>query len=687
MNEFSLGSNSSVAIYVDEVPLTYPVTTQGASFDLERLEVLKGPQGTLYGQNATGGAINYIASKPTDEFSAGVSGTIGRFKRGNVEGYVSGPLGSTVKARIAARASFGDDWQKSITRNDGNGAVENYTGRIIVEWEPSDTFRLTLNANGWIDKSDPIFPQLLMPAPTSLPQVLNAPTAPRDARVTDWDPNKNFRRDDEFWQTSVRADWDLNDQVTLTSITSYAEFDRYQFLDMDGIATAVALTNEQEGNIQTFNQEVRIAANFDGITWIFGGNYSDDKTYDFVDQKLPDSSQISNIFGFSATGASFFADQKIKNWAVFTNIDVPLTDKLTLGAGIRLTEDRRSYSGCTLVADTASQNAFTALINFFRANQLGLGPLSQTVQVGQCATIYTTQETLDQDTGNPPPALGELTVAHRKLKESNVPWAVNLNYKPTEDSLLYARVSRGFKSGNFASLSSNNASAFFPVVQEELTAYEVGGRVRLGSIARFEGALFHYDYTDKQLRARVNFGPPIGNIGAQDNIPKSRLRGAEFSAVIQPVRNLTVGINGVYIDSKIKEYVGQTVNAVLVDFAGSEFNFTPKWSINADLNYRHPINDTLDGFFGVNAAYRSKTSAVFVPQQGDNNLGLFDIDEYTLIDSQLGIESQDGAWKAFIWGKNIFNKFYTNNVLRYSTVNIRVPGMPATYGVTVAYKF
>ena len=102
VNEQSLGSSPSVAVYVDEVPLPYPVLTQGATLDLQRLEVLKGPQGTLYGQNATGGAVNYIANKPTDEMSAGVTASFGRFSRGSVEGFLSGPLGDVVKARVAA---------------------------------------------------------------------------------------------------------------------------------------------------------------------------------------------------------------------------------------------------------------------------------------------------------------------------------------------------------------------------------------------------------------------------------------------------------------------------------------------------------------------------------------------------------------------------------------------------------
>lgn len=249
VNEPSAGSSSSVAVYVDEVPLAYPVLTQGAAFDLQRVEVLKGPQGTLYGQNSTGGAINYIANKPTNTFEAGVTGTIGRFTRGQVEGYVSGPISDTLKARVAGRFAFGDDWQRSITRQDGLGRIENYTGRAIVEWQPSSAFRATLNVNGWVDKSDTAAAQLVAVFPGTLARVdrgivvVDAAGAPviganglvvtrpallpgNNARNADWDPGVALTRDDRFVQGSLRLDLDLADRVTLTSITSYADFDR-----------------------------------------------------------------------------------------------------------------------------------------------------------------------------------------------------------------------------------------------------------------------------------------------------------------------------------------------------------------------------------------------------------------------------------------------------------------------------
>ncbi|WP_176488981.1 TonB-dependent receptor [Rhizorhabdus dicambivorans] len=728
INEPSIGSSSSVAIYVDEVPLAYPVMTQGTTLDLQRVEVLKGPQGTLYGQNSTGGAINYIANKPTDEFSAGISATLGRFMRGNVEGFISGPLAPTLKARVAVRGSFGNGWQQSITRNDKLGKVKNFTGRAIVDWEATENFKASFNFNGWVDKSDTVAPQLVSVFPGNAFNVdrnlvvldtvnsascsapagrlpgcpINAATGTRvtaanntvitrpnllpgrNARRADWDPGQNFDRDDKFWQGSVRAEWQLNDQVALTSITSYAHLKRDQNSEFDGTAASENLRNFQKGEIKSFAQEVRMTADFANIHWLVGANYGRDRTNDDVTQFLRNASAVQNIFGFPSNGGRILASQRIKNWAIFTSIDAELTEQLTLSGGIRLSEDTRKFRGCGAPIDSFSTPAYTALINAFRT-PAGLPPIPQ-LAAGQCYAIYTTAAVQQNDTAGLP--LLTPGFANRTLKQDNVPWNVNLNFKPTQSSLIYARVSRGFKAGNFSTLNTTDHVAYNPVVQEKLTAYELGGRFRMGRMFSFEAAAFRYDYINKQLRARVFVGPPFGNINAQDTIPKSRLKGFEASATLRPVEGLTLTGSGTYIKSKILRYIGQTVDGISQDQSGSPFNFTPKWSLNGDLNYERPLTADLDGFFGVNVSYRSATSAVFVPQNAPQpNLAPFAIDKYTLVDGQIGVSGGDGRWKAFLWGKNLFNKYYWTNVIRVSDVIVRFPGMPATYGATVSYKF
>ena len=306
---------------------------------------------------------------------------------------------------------------------------------------------------------------------------------------------------------------------------------------------------------------------------------------------------------------------------------------------------------------------------------------------GQCYSVYTTPAAQAKDQAGLP--LLTPGVGTRSLTETNVPWNVNLNFKPSDQSLIYARVSRGYKAGNFSTLNTTDLIAYNPVVQEQLTAYEIGGRAAFGRMLRVEAAIFQYDYINKQLRARINVGPPFGNINAQDTIPKSRIKGAEFSAMLRPISDLTLALSGTYLDSKILSYVGQTVDGVLQSQAGSPFNFTPKYSVNGDVNYTHPVNARINGFVGANVAYRSRTSAVFDPPGSTSQAALapFDIKANTLVDGQLGIEAASGRWKAFLWGKNIFNEYYWTNVIRVSDVIVRFPGQPATYGITASFKY
>lgn len=743
VNEQSIGSNSSVAIYVDEVPLVYPVTTQGAALDLQRVEVLKGPQGTLYGQNSTGGAINYIANKPTDELSAGITGTFGRFNRGLLEGFLSGPITDTLKARVAARVERGGNWQKSLSRDDEIGKTKRFTGRAIVEWEPTDRLKATFNVNGWVDKSDTFVPQFVRAYPgnnfqvdrnlvvvdtvntascstpvgrlpscpinaltgtrvtstnTALQPLITQPglIGPDNARLTDWDIGQDFSRNDRFWQASGRLDFDLTDEVTLTSLTSYAHMKREQNAETDGTAISENLRNFQVGTIKQFQQELRLSADFGPVNWIIGANYGHDKTFDDAKQYLRNSSAVQNLFGSPSTGGGQINRQNIKNWGVFANIDIELTSQLTVGGGIRLSEDKRTFEGCGQPLDDASGVAYLALLNARRA-AAGLAAQTTPILAGTCYSFYDALSAAsvaaqEQDTAGLP--FYTLGFGHRELKEHNAPWNINVNYKPTSETLLYARVSRGFKAGNFSTLNTTDLVAYNPVAQEKLTAYEIGGRAGIGRWLRIEGAVFRYDYIDKQVRSRIFVGPPFNNINAQDTIPKSRLKGAEGSIMVRPMTGLSLSGSATYIKSKVQRYSGQTVlqtDSALRDFTGSPFNFTPKWSLNGDVNYEMPVTDTLDAFVGVNVAYRSDTSAAFIPPNLTATevagLATFDIPSYTLVDGQLGVQANDGKWKAFIWGKNIFNKFYITNVTRVSDVIIRFPGQPTTFGGTVSFKF
>jgi len=218
---YALAAPPAVSVYIDEVPLAYSPLTRGADMDLERVEILKGPQGTLFGENSTGGAINFIAAKPTATFEAGIDGTLARFGALNLNGYVSGPISDSLQMRLALDTDQGGAWQRSYTRKDSLGDKRFVRGRLLADWTPTADLRVRLSLSGWQDRSDTQAGQLngvpfLSQISGVVPQFVNYPAAPHNDRAADWDPNKPLRADDDFYLGSVRVEYDLSHQVTLT---------------------------------------------------------------------------------------------------------------------------------------------------------------------------------------------------------------------------------------------------------------------------------------------------------------------------------------------------------------------------------------------------------------------------------------------------------------------------------------
>ena len=648
--ESSLAAGPAVSVYVDEVPLPYSTQTLGAALDLTRVEVLKGPQGTLFGGNSTGGAINYIAAKPTSDLAAGANVSYGRFNTADVNGYVSGPITDTLRGRLAVRSLQSGDWQKSQTRNDTNGARDQLFGRLLLDWEPIDALTVSLNLNGWRDRSDSQAPQIVAKVPSvggpSLltPGFVAAPLAPADARAADWDPDKSLGNNNRFYQAAGRIEYRLNHDITITSITSYQKFKRYQPLDVDGTSVEnFFITNT--GYITSLFQELRIAGPIGSAGhWLVGANYQDDSIFDNVLIQLRESTQ--RIVAQTSRNQN---KQGVDTKAIYANFDYKLLPELKLNAGIRYTEADRSYRGCTMDSGDGTFAAF-----------LGGVP-------GQCVSFR---------------ADGTQGLIVDKLNQNNVSWRVGLDYSVTPDTLVYANVSKGYKAGSFPLLTVFLARQVQPVTQESLLAYETGFKsTLLDRTLQLNGAAFYYDYTDKQIRGFTVI-PPIGALETLLNIPKSRVTGFELSAVWLPVRGLRISPSVAYTDSKItKSFINFASDGEVVDFKGQAFPDTPKWSGATDVEYRWDVNNDVQAFVGGTVSFQSSTSGGVEPAPN------FEIDGYALLDLRAGVESATGKWNASVWGRNVTNKYYWNSAVRGSDAIVRYAGMPATYGVTVGYKY
>lgn len=686
--ETTLSASPTVAVYVDEVVIPFSAETRGVAFDVERVEVLKGPQGTLFGANTTGGAINYIANKPTAEFSGGIDASYGRFNTAEVNGYLNIPVSDTLRTRFAGRLLHGGSWQKSYTRDDKIGRQRQLNGRFIADWEPADDVRIVLTATGWTDTGDTQQPQYLAgscregvvtgacdPANRWQQNYQNYPDAPKNNRAADWGPTiygKRPARDDWFYLGSIRGDYDISDELTLTTITAYSKFKTNARQDFDG-TTFIGADIWSRGNIETFSQEIRVSGEMNRLNWIVGGNYDKSKTFD------------STLYGISEQGGyPFFTDpgpqmqtgsqaiayQQIRNAAVFGNAEFDITDSLTVIGGVRYTSTKRSFEGCSV--DPGDNNFSPFWNRIFEFANLNLGPGDCFVFTPNFPEVYRDEFIVDT------------------LKEDNISWNAGVNYTTPGDMLLYVRVSRGYKAGSYPNVQAANFNQYLPVKQESLLAYEVGFKAPfLNRRANISAAAFYYDYTDKQLKGRAP-DPVFRDLDALVQIPKSEVKGAEIELNVRPVDGLSLFAGATYIHSRIKEYNAvPTFGADPLDFSGQAFPYSPKLTLIGDVQYDFPVGQSLEAFVGASATYNSRTSAVLRNRTTDTieRDRLFDIKGYALIDLRAGISSPDDSWEVYAFGRNITNKYYWTNVLDNVSSIVRYTGRPRTYGIGVRYDF
>lgn len=715
--ESSIGAYPSVSIYLDEIPLSFPVLTSHSTFDLQRVEVLKGPQGTLFGQNATGGAINYIAAKPTDTFEAGASFTYGRFNQIDLEGYVSGPLADGLSARLSGRAEFADGWQKSNSRpGDRNGEVENYMGRFQLAFEPSSSFRLLLNINGWKDKSETQagqhiaqqFQNETVGVPFGFPvgafrdpAILAAAFSPNNARAADWSlssslfgPGKIPFADNDMIQASLRADLDVGDFGTITSLSAYTKFNQRQGNDSDGLplnALDVPLTL---GHIETWFQELRFANNPQNpFRVVVGANYERDKVNQELNIDYYNSSArlgFGTLFGFPLSVDTLANNQRMRNYAFFGNVEYDVLPELTVKGGIRYTNARNNASICQSDPQ-GPPYPFGNVIKFF--GSLYSGQPFVPYSPGECVSI-------NVDSENPAnPAVDYLPYGATgpyldTLQEDNVSWRAGVDYKASPDMLLYFNVSKGYKAGSFPSITGSTLNQYYPAKQESVLAYEGGVKATLLDRAlQLNLAGFYYDYAGKQLRTKLT-DPTFGQLDVLRNIPKSSIKGFELEMTMRPGDHLVFNAAYTFLDAKIDRFVGTNAGGDTgVDFAGTPIPYTPKHQVALSGNYNPPLSSNLNLLLGASINFRSRTIATLGGNVNPSSINaastncVYCIADYALIDAQLGIEDSDGRWRAFLWGKNIGNKYYWSNVVSgYDTVS-RFAGRPATYGVTVSYKF
>ncbi len=644
-DDYASNNAPTVGIYQDEVSLPVPFATNEQTFDIQRVEVLRGPQGTLYGRNTTGGAINYILNKPTDTLLGGLDVQYGRFDSAKVDGYASGPLGDRVQFRLSGETQQGGAFEHN---RDGDGSmlgdVDRNALRLLLDAEVTDTLKLELNLHGSHDRSDGN--GLHLYAPLTAVNDLNplAPIEPADTDryATGWgtstifanqigiQPNQKPFNHVDTGGTSLRADQALS-FATLTDLVSEDYAQRTEYDDFDASPQSIADVY-YNSRADVFANELRLTSRGNGpFSWVGGIFYSNQFLSDIY------RSGFDDIYGLEG---NVHYSQTVNTISGFGQANYRIARALTLIGGLRIEHESRR-------------------LNNFTSQFLAAGVLT-----------------------NPDDSIGP-----RSTDYTLPSGKVELDYDPFRHDLLYASVSRGVKSGGFTTYNSPDpAASTQPFKPEQLWAYEIGNKLELPrDNLRLNVSAFYYDYHDEQVQSEV-VNPTVGPIGIIVNAPRSHLYGGEFEADWTPLPGLILTQSGGWATGQFDVFnavvgdtlVGGTYVAVSANRKGDSLP-APKITLNGSVSYRWDLgrfNLVTEGDYSL----RSTDRSLFGP--------LYDVAGYTLFNTSVALSPKTNRWSIAAFGQNILNKRYdvTRNFFVQGD-DIALAGLPATWGVRLSVNY
>ncbi|WP_016747665.1 TonB-dependent receptor [Rhizorhabdus wittichii] len=537
-NDFADSQEAPIAFYNDEVYVSALGAISGQMFDLERVEMLRGPQGTLFGRNATGGLVQVITKRPTRELEGYAQLTVGSYGQIATEGAISGPLSERVRARLSFTSDHhGGYIENRIGRDIGNARF--YGGRLQIEADVGDSGTLLVKLQGLRNDHETSGGLYSHVAAGFDADGLGFKLGPNDDfwgtcggcdafgyKEPDNDPfTGSFDRigffDRKYWSATVRYEQDFGG-AKLTSITDYQDL-RKRFGEDSDMSPVHIFHYDTAQDLYQLSQELRLSGDTDRFTWlagIYGLKIRTDNDYQI------DAAPVLGLL------ENYGGRQKTDSVALFGQVEYKATDQISLTVGGRYSWDRKTY-------DFAHAENGVQDFVFNRTTNPGLA----------------------------------------KQTFKNWSGKVQVDYRPTDDVLLYAGVNRGTKSGGFG------VQAFTPIDpttlpydQEVLTNYEAGFKLTLlDRKVTFNGAVFHYDYKDYQAFTLQGLSQIVANVPA-------RVTGVETELVLRPARGLMLSGFLTWLDTKVK---GITLPSGRV--ADRDMPQAPKWSIGGMARYAFPV--------------------------------------------------------------------------------------------------
>lgn len=648
LSDFNPNSSSGVGIYVDGVYVGSPLAQMAGFFDIGQVEVLRGPQGTLYGRNTNGGAINITTRRPTQAFTAEAGAEYATYNAVTLNGAIGGPVIDDVLAVRAAAQYVKDDGYtyNRVTGNDVN-ATDYWAVRLSALYTPTPDIEALFQLNRFVNRGDATQPQHRATLPfdpaAAGPDGLCAPAyytsglcgdafgyADLDGNERALDANAEGKDKIDLFGLSAQVDWDLG-PVSLVSVTAWSWAHRNAYENTDANPFQMLEINYLARQRQ-FTQELRLQSNDDGagrFNWVAGAYFMDETVKDASTQDVlrdlrplfPDGYSIPD----SVAAFSYPYTQDTRSYALFGQADYRFTDKLVGTVGLRYSADEKSFD--------------------YRSQAEG----------------------------------GLVVLLTSKQEKTFSAWSgrLGLRYEVSDDLNLYATYNRGFKSGGFFGGLATLPEELEPYDNEQLDAFEVGVKSQLfDRRLRLNASAFFYDYQDQQVFAQV-----LRNgltVLVLDNAASSEVYGAEVEATARLTENFTLDAGLSLLKAEYGEYVTLTG-----DFSGNTLPQSPELTFNIAASYSLPLANGSELNATFDAAHSSK---IYFDNSNADRLSQ---DAVWVAGAQGGWTSPDGKVELGGFVRNLFDETYVVSISNIDSLgeDLLTLNRPRSIGVFLRYRY
>ncbi|MBL8772098.1 MAG: TonB-dependent receptor [Phenylobacterium sp.] len=640
-SNINAGFPPAVGVYVDEVYQGRDPTFNTILNDVQRVEVLRGPQGTLYGKNTIGGAINIVTAEPSNTFTAFGDVSYGNYDfiqgRATVAGAIVPDL---LMVRLSATHRQRDGYMRNTVTGEKLNDINSDGLRLVLASRPSEQLRLRFSADYFTESGTSALETgpANFPAPT--PAVLAAiPRQDAEDNVVQLNNPEDAHR--ELWGYMGRLDYSFSG-AEFTSITAWRSYIATFVDDSDGLPLdAFDVGRDEKG--ENFSQEFRLTSTGEGpFSWILGAYYYDENTTNIrkihLGAQMPVLLTGGMIPGFGGERAQTFSTIDAKSYAAFASGTWQIAPKVRLAGGIRWTHEKKDFFYSQVPTQTFLNLPNGLLISNFA------------VRIPAVRDTY---------------------------KDSRWTGDVSVSYDFTDEQTAYLKYSRGFKAGGFQTdvisppFNAADPLGFDP---ETVNNYEAGYKAYFfDRRLSLNLAAFYLKWNDKQEQIFTGLSFLIRNAATASS------RGLEIELTARPTRNLLLDANAAYLKAKYDSFPTSPA------LEGERFQLTPKYTGSLGAQYTYPIADGLELFVRGDLNHRS--SSYLLP----NATTRLNIEALTTINGRLGVQSQDGGWGAYLWGKNINNDKVLGSGSLFpfprAQITTRAPGFGRTYGVELRKTF